>query len=59
MAKNGTVGFIGLGAMGYGMARNLVENSHTILAYDRKSQPLLRLTQQGGRQAENVAKIGR
>ena len=59
MAKNGTVGFIGLGAMGYGMARNLVEKGHDVLAYDLKSQPLQKLIQQGGRQAESVAEIGR
>ena len=59
MSERGTVGFIGLGAMGYGMARNLVEKGHDVLAYDLKSQPLQRLIQQGGRQAESVAKIGR
>jgi 3-hydroxyisobutyrate dehydrogenase-like beta-hydroxyacid dehydrogenase len=59
MSENGAVGFIGLGAMGYGMARNLVEKGHDVLAYDLQSQPLQRLVQQGGREAENVAEIGR
>jgi 3-hydroxyisobutyrate dehydrogenase-like beta-hydroxyacid dehydrogenase len=45
--------------MGYGMARNLVEKGHDVLAYDLQSQPLQRLVQQGGREAENVAEIGR
>jgi 3-hydroxyisobutyrate dehydrogenase-like beta-hydroxyacid dehydrogenase len=58
MARHGTVGFIGLGAMGYGMARNLVEKGHDVLAYDLKSQPLQKLIQQGGRQAKSVAEIG-
>ena len=44
-----TVGFIGLGAMGYGMARNLVVKGHDVIAYDLNSKPLQRLVQQGGR----------
>ncbi|MBT5108919.1 MAG: NAD(P)-dependent oxidoreductase [Rhodospirillaceae bacterium] len=59
MSENGAVGFIGLGAMGYGMARNLVEKGHDVLAYDLQSQPLQRLVQQGGREAGSVAEIGR
>jgi len=59
MGERGAVGFIGLGAMGYGMARNLVVKGHDVLAYDLNSRPLQRLVQQGGRQAESVAEIGR
>ena len=44
-----TVGFIGLGAMGYGMARNLVLKGHDVLAFDLNSKPLQRLVQQRGR----------
>ena len=40
MSNTGPVGFIGLGAMGYGMARNLVEKDHAVLAYDLREQPL-------------------
>ncbi|MBT4489972.1 MAG: NAD(P)-binding domain-containing protein, partial [Rhodospirillaceae bacterium] len=49
MSERGAVGFIGLGAMGYGMARNLVVKGHDVLAYDLNSRPLQRLVQQGGR----------
>ncbi len=52
------VGFIGLGNMGYGMARNLVEQGVSILAYDIASQPLDRLVQQGASRAEDPAAIG-
>ena len=59
MSESGAVGFVGLGEMGYGMARNLVLKGHDVLAYDLEPRPLQRLVQQGGRQAESVAEIGR
>ena len=52
------IGFVGLGEMGYGMARNLVEGGHDVLAFDLAEQPLARLVQQGGRQAADLAEIG-
>ncbi|MFT6583241.1 MAG: 3-hydroxyisobutyrate dehydrogenase-like beta-hydroxyacid dehydrogenase [Alphaproteobacteria bacterium] len=59
MSKAETVGFVGLGAMGYGMARNLVLKGQDVLAYDLETRPLQRLVQQGGRAAESLAEIGR
>ncbi|MFT5393149.1 MAG: 3-hydroxyisobutyrate dehydrogenase [Gammaproteobacteria bacterium] len=58
MAQMGTVGFVGLGEMGYGMARNLVEKGHDVLALDVREQPLQRIVQQGARQAGSPAEIG-
>ncbi len=58
MSTAGTVGFIGLGNMGFGMARNLVVKGYDVLAYDLAPEPLERLVQQGARRAENVAQIG-
>ena len=54
-----TVGFIGLGNMGFGMARNLVVKGYDVLAYDLAPEPLERLVQQGARRAEDLAQIGR
>ena len=59
MGKTEIVGFVGLGAMGYGMARNLVLKGQDVLAYDLDIRPMQRLVQQGGRQAEDLAEIGR
>jgi 2-hydroxymethylglutarate dehydrogenase len=53
-----SVGFIGLGAMGLGMARNLVAAGYDVLAYDLASQPLELLVSQGGRRARHAAQIG-
>ena len=59
MSDSDPVGFVGLGAMGYGMARNLVQSGYDVLAYDVVTPPLQRFVQQGGRQAENLSEIGR
>jgi 3-hydroxyisobutyrate dehydrogenase-like beta-hydroxyacid dehydrogenase len=53
-----SVGFIGLGAMGLGMARNLVAAGYDVLAYDLASQPQELLVSQGGRRARHTAQIG-
>lgn len=58
MSTAGTVGFIGLGNMGFGMARNLVVKGFDVLAYDLAEAPLQRLVEQGARRAENVVQIG-
>jgi 3-hydroxyisobutyrate dehydrogenase-like beta-hydroxyacid dehydrogenase len=59
MSEFGSVGFVGLGEMGYGMARNLVEKRFDVLAYDLDQRPLQQLVQQGGRQASDLSEIGR
>ncbi|ETW99193.1 MAG: hypothetical protein ETSY1_15960, partial [Candidatus Entotheonella factor] len=56
--NTGTVGFIGLGNMGFGMARNLVVKGYDVMAYDLAPEPLERLVQQGARRAESVVQIG-
>jgi 3-hydroxyisobutyrate dehydrogenase len=52
------VGFVGLGQMGFGMARNLVKAGHDVLAYDVAPGPLARFTAAGGRAAQGPAQIG-
>ena len=58
MSIEGSVGFIGLGNMGFGMARNLVAAGYDVLAYDVAAEPLRRLAEQGARQAQDLTQIG-
>ena len=53
-----SVGFIGLGQMGFGMAANLLKAGHDVLAYDVAAEPLARLAALGGRVARHPAQIG-
>jgi 3-hydroxyisobutyrate dehydrogenase len=53
-----TVGFIGLGQMGFGMAANLLKAGHEVLAYDVAAEPLARFVALGGRAARHPAQIG-
>ena len=58
MAGARPVGFVGLGQMGFGMARNLVKAGHDVLAYDVAAGPLAHFTAAGGRAARHPAQIG-
>jgi 3-hydroxyisobutyrate dehydrogenase-like beta-hydroxyacid dehydrogenase len=58
MSTAETVGFIGLGQMGFGMARNLLAAGYEVLAYDIAAAPLARFTAQGGHAARHPAQIG-
>src|SRR5258705_9926609 len=53
-----SVGFIGLGQMGFGMARNLIKAGHDVLAYDFAPEPLARFIAAGGRAARDPAQVG-
>jgi 3-hydroxyisobutyrate dehydrogenase-like beta-hydroxyacid dehydrogenase len=53
-----TVGFVGLGQMGFGMAENLLKAGHDVLAYDVAAEPLARFAARGGRAARHPAEIG-
>ena len=52
------VGFVGLGEMGFGMARNLLEKGHDVLAFDTRDAPLQAFAELGGRRAASLAEIG-
>jgi 3-hydroxyisobutyrate dehydrogenase-like beta-hydroxyacid dehydrogenase len=58
MSTAETVGFIGLGQMGFGMARNLLAAGYDVLAYDIAAAPLAQFSAQGGRAARHPAQIG-
>jgi 3-hydroxyisobutyrate dehydrogenase-like beta-hydroxyacid dehydrogenase len=48
------VGFIGLGSMGSGMARNLLKAGHELTVYNRTPEKVKALVQQGARGAVSV-----
>ena len=58
MANRASVGFIGLGQMGFGMAMNLLKADHDVLAYDVAAERVARFTAAGGRGARHPAQIG-
>jgi 3-hydroxyisobutyrate dehydrogenase len=49
------IGFIGLGAMGAGMAANLVKAGFDVIGFDIRDDAIARLVQQGGRGAASPA----
>jgi L-threonate 2-dehydrogenase len=48
------VAVIGLGAMGLGMARNLVRNGHQVCGYDIRDEPMRAVVDAGGRRADSA-----
>ena len=53
-----TVGFIGLGQMGLGMALNLQAAGYGVVGLDTRDEPQQRLEAKGGRRASDPADIG-
>lgn len=51
------VGFIGLGRMGFPMARNLIRAGHSVVAYNRSQGPVDRLVALGARPASTPAAV--
>jgi 3-hydroxyisobutyrate dehydrogenase-like beta-hydroxyacid dehydrogenase len=51
------IGFIGLGQMGFHMARRLVEAGHRLVAFDTRREPLDRLTALGAQAAGSAREI--
>jgi 3-hydroxyisobutyrate dehydrogenase-like beta-hydroxyacid dehydrogenase len=50
-----TVGFIGLGAMGQGMAANLLHAGHRVRVWNRSPQPVAALVEHGAEAADGIA----
>jgi 3-hydroxyisobutyrate dehydrogenase-like beta-hydroxyacid dehydrogenase len=53
------IGFIGLGHMGSGMARNLIKAGHTVIAYNRTRDKAEALQREGAQVAERPAEAAR
>jgi 3-hydroxyisobutyrate dehydrogenase len=52
-----TIAFIGLGAMGSGMAANLVKAGHEVLAFDLNADAVATAVSQGAKSAPSVADV--
>jgi len=50
-----TVGFLGLGAMGTGMAKRLIEGGHDVVVWNRSKGPVAELVAAGAREAATPA----
>ncbi len=50
-----TVGFLGLGSMGSGMAARLLSGGHDVLVWNRSKEPVAELVAQGAREAATAA----
>ncbi len=53
------VGLVGLGAMGQGVAKNLIEKGYEVIGFDIRSEALDRLFKIGGHEARSLADLGR
>jgi len=51
------IGFIGLGKMGFPMARRLLEAGHRVVAYDTRSEPLDQLAALGAERAASIREV--
>ncbi len=51
------IGFIGLGRMGFHMARRLVEAKHTLIVHDSNSEAVKRLTALGAEAASSPREV--
>ena len=59
MAQSETVGFVGLGLMGHGMAKNIVEKGYPLVAFaHRNRKPLDDLLTRGAVEAGSLAALG-
>jgi 3-hydroxyisobutyrate dehydrogenase len=54
-----TVGFVGLGNMGGGMAGNILEAGFSLVAYDVRGEAVRRLAERGARTAASAAEAAR
>lgn len=53
----GTVGFIGLGAMGRGMALNCVRKGFSLIVHDVRPEPVAELVEAGAKAAESLEQL--
>lgn len=59
MAKGETIGFIGLGAMGRGMAANCVKKGFDLIVHDLNPEPVAALVKLGAKAAASAAEVAK
>lgn len=52
------IGFVGLGNMGMGMARNLLKSGYALRAYDIRDEPLQEISRLGAQTAKSPKEVG-
>ena len=52
------IGIIGLGNMGMGIAKNVINNGYSATVYDLRDSCLKELIKNGGEASESVEKVG-
>jgi 4-hydroxybutyrate dehydrogenase / sulfolactaldehyde 3-reductase len=57
--RNETIGFIGLGAMGRGMASNCIKKGFALVVHDIRPEPVDALVKLGARAAKDLADVAR
>lgn len=57
--SKGLVGLVGLGAMGKGVAENLIAKGHQVMGYDVRPEMRAWIEQRGGKFAASLADLGR
>ncbi len=57
--RDETIGFIGLGAMGRGMASNCVKKGFNLIVFDIKPEPIEALVKLGAKAARSVAEVAK
>ncbi len=58
-ARDETIGFIGLGAMGRGMAANCVRKGFKLVVHDIRPEPVEALVELGATAAKDIADLAR
>lgn len=53
-----TIGMIGLGAMGQGIAKNILERGYPMVLYDIRPDGMLPLVKKGAKIADNIQQVG-
>lgn len=54
-----SIGFVGLGNMGFEMARNVLEGGFNTVAYDNRKDPLQKFEELGGTKASSLKELAR
>jgi 6-phosphogluconate dehydrogenase len=57
MAEKRTLGMIGLGKMGFNLVQNLMDNNHSVVAFDVNQNAVQELTQKGATGAATIAEL--
>ncbi|MDX1748610.1 MAG: NAD(P)-binding domain-containing protein, partial [Halobacteriales archaeon] len=52
------IGVVGIGTIGFPLARNLVDSGYDVTAFDVREEPLSAFVEAGGERAETAREVG-